>query len=127
MDGGIFFYGTLELEDDNRQSVDKYDSVRDAELVCASFYFKLVDDFEDVVFRGFKINEINVDVFPASVFTVEDEAVAEKSKDGFVGIVERDGGHFEAKDDAFDFAWGDSVSSVSAVEVLFEVFFEQNF
>ena len=75
-DSSVFLDGTLELQHHHRNAVEKGNTVRDTKLTAHTLNLKLVNDFEDIVFRMVVIHQLDVQILLGTVFPVKNEAVA---------------------------------------------------
>ena len=93
-DRGVLLDGTLELQHYHRNAVEKDNAVRDTKLTARTLNLKLVDDFENIVFRMVVIHQLDVQILLGAIFPVENEAVAEQLAECFVGFVDSAGNGF---------------------------------
>ena len=93
-DSSVFLDSTLELQHHHRNSVEKDNTVRDTKLTAHTLNLKLVDDFENIVFRMVVIHQLDVQILLGTVFPVKYKAVAEQLAECLVSFVDSTGNGF---------------------------------
>ena len=87
--GGVLFYRTLKFKYNNGNTVNKHDAVGYSALIVSVADLKLIYYLENVVLGSVEINKLNVKVFLASIFSVEDKAIANHFVNRLICLINR--------------------------------------